>query len=48
MCAPEEFDALYEQFAAEYMDAGYREVTEERAAAYEAGNSTHLLNKEHK
>ena len=48
MCAPEEFDALYDQFAAEYMDAGYREVTEERAAAYEAGNSTHLLNKEHK
>ena len=48
MCAPEDFDALYDQFAAEYMDAGYREVTEERAAAYEAGNSTHLLNKEHK
>ena len=46
MCKPEEFDALYDQFAAEFMDAGYREVIEERAAAYEAGNSTHLLNKE--
>ena len=48
MCAPEEFDALYDQFAAEYMDAGYREVTEERLAAYEAGNCTQLLNKEAK
>ena len=44
MCAPEEFDALYEQYAQEYLDAGYQEVIDERAAAYEAGNSTHLLN----
>ncbi len=44
MCSVDEFDALYDQYAQEYMDAGYREVTEERAAAYEAGNSTHLLN----
>ena len=44
MCAPEEFDALYAQFAQEYLDAGYQEVIDERAAAYEAGNSTHMLN----
>ena len=44
MCAPEEFDALYAQYAQEYLDAGYQEVIDERAAAYEAGNSTHMLN----
>ena len=44
MCAPEEFDALYSQFAQEYLDAGYQEVIDERAEAYAAGNSTHLLN----
>ena len=44
MCAPEEFDALYAQYAQEFLDAGYQEVIDERAAAYEAGNSTHLLN----
>ncbi len=42
MCKPEEFDALYEKFTAEYMDAGYREVIEERKAAYEAGATTKL------
>ncbi len=42
------FDHQQVHFAAGDMDAGYREVTEERAAAYEAGNSTHLLNKEAK
>ena len=44
MCSPDEFDALYEKYAQEYLDAGYQEVIDERAAAYEAGNSTHLLN----
>ncbi len=44
MCAPEEFDALYAQYAQEYLDAGYQEVIDERAAAYDAGNSTHMLN----
>ena len=44
MCSEDEFDALYEQFAQEYLDAGYQEVIDERAAAWEAGNSTHLLN----
>ncbi len=42
MCKPEEFDALYEKLTAEYMDAGYREVIEERKAAYEAGQTTKL------
>ena len=45
MCAPEEFDALYAQYAQEFLDAGYQEVIdEERLAAYQAGNSTKLLN----
>jgi len=44
MCAPEEFDTLYAQYAQEYLDAGYQEVIDERAAAWEAGNSTHMLN----
>ena len=44
MCAPEEFDALYAEYAQAFLDAGYQEVIDERAAAYEAGNSTHLLN----
>ncbi len=48
MCAPEEFDALYDQFAAEYAEAGYKAITEERLAAYQAGNSTKILNKESK
>jgi len=42
MCKPEEFDALYEKYTEEYMDAGYREVIEERKAAYEAGMTTVL------
>jgi putative aldouronate transport system substrate-binding protein len=46
MCAPEEFDALYEQYAQAYLEAGYQEVIDERLEAYEAGNSTHMLNTE--
>lgn len=42
MCKPEEFDALYEKYTEEYMDAGYREVIEQRKAAYEAGQTTKL------
>lgn len=37
MCKPEEFDALYEKYAQEYLDAGYQEVIDERLAAYNAG-----------
>ncbi len=44
MCSEEEFDELYAQYAAEYAAAGYEAVAAERLAAYEAGNSTHLLN----
>ena len=46
MCAPEEFDALYEEFAQSYLDAGWQEIIDERKEAYEAGNSTHMLNQE--
>lgn len=42
MCAPEEFDALYDELAQEYADAGYAEIVEERKAAYEAGKTTKL------
>lgn len=41
-CAPEEFDALYEELSQEYLDAGYQEIIDERLAAYEAGNTTKL------
>ena len=42
MCSPEEFDALYDQLAQQYADAGYQEILDERAAAYEAGSTTKL------
>lgn len=42
MCSVEEFDALYEQYAQEYLEAGYQDVIDERLEAYEAGNSTKL------
>ena len=42
MCKPEEFDALYEKYTKEYMEAGYAEVIEQRKAAYEAGMTTKL------
>ena len=41
-CAPEEFDALYEQLSQEYLDAGYQEIIDERLEAYEAGQTTKL------
>lgn len=44
MCAPEEFDALYAQYAQEYLDAGYQEIIDERAEQFAAGNSTPILN----
>ena len=42
MCAPEEFDALYEQYAKEFADAGFAEIAEERKEAFENGNTTRL------
>ena len=41
-CKPEEFDALYEDYAQQYADAGYAEITEERKEVYEAGLTTKL------
>ena len=41
-CAPEEFDALYEELSKEYLEAGYQEIIDERLDAYEAGNTTKL------
>lgn len=39
---PAEFDALYEQFKQEFLDAGYQEVIDERLEAYENGQTTTL------
>ena len=41
-CDPAEFDALYAQYCQDFLDAGYQEILDERLAAYEAGNTTHL------
>ncbi len=41
-CAPEEFDALYEQYSQQYLDAGFQEIIDERLQAYKDGNSTKL------
>ncbi len=41
-CDPEEFDSLYAEYSQEFLDAGYQEIIDERLAAYEAGNTTHL------
>ncbi|MDR0395713.1 MAG: sugar ABC transporter substrate-binding protein [Oscillospiraceae bacterium] len=41
-CDPEEFDALYEKYVAEYKAAGYQEIMDERLAAYQNGLSTLL------
>ncbi|MDE5597457.1 MAG: extracellular solute-binding protein, partial [Lachnospiraceae bacterium] len=42
MCSPDEFDALYDDLAQKYLDAGYQEVLDERLEVYNAGNSTKL------
>ena len=42
MCDPAEFDALYDKYTQEYLDAGYQEILDERKAAYEAGQTTTL------
>lgn len=42
MCAPDEFDALYDELAQKYADAGYQAIVDERKEAYEAGQSTKL------
>ena len=47
-CDPSEFDALYEKFSKEYLDAGYQEIIDERLAAYKAGLTTRLPEKTRK
>ena len=42
MCAPEEFDALYDELTQKYLDAGYQAILDERLEQYQAGNTTKL------
>ncbi|MDE6640399.1 MAG: extracellular solute-binding protein [Acetatifactor sp.] len=42
MCDPAEFDAIYDKYTKEYLEAGYQAVLDERKAAYEAGKTTTL------
>ncbi len=42
MCAPEEFDALYEKYAQQYLEDGFQEVIDERKQLFEEGYATHL------
>jgi putative aldouronate transport system substrate-binding protein len=39
---PEEFDAMYEGYKQDFLDAGYQEILDERLAAYQAGQTTKL------
>ena len=39
---PAEFDALYDQYAQEYLDAGYQDVIDDRMELYNEGLTTHL------
>ena len=41
-CSPDEFDALYDQYSQEYLDAGYQAVIDERAEAYNNGYTSKL------
>ena len=41
-CDPAEFDAMYEEFAQEYLDQGYQEIIDERLEAYKNGQTTKL------
>ena len=42
MCKPEEFDALYEQYAAEYAEMGYQAVADDRLEAFNNGLTSRL------
>lgn len=42
MCSPDEFDALYDELSQKYLEAGFQAIIDERAEAYEAGQSTKL------
>ncbi len=41
-CSTDEFDALYEQYSQEYLDAGYQAVIDERGEAYNNGYTSKL------
>lgn len=41
-CPPDQFDALYEELSAKYLEAGYQQVIDERREAYEKGYTTKL------
>lgn len=41
-CSPDEFDALYDQYSQEYLDAGYQAVIDERGEAYNNGYTSKL------
>lgn len=47
-CKPEEFDALYDELAQKYLAAGFQEVLDQRAEAYDAGMTTHLSDNQKK
>lgn len=42
MCAPEEFDALYDELSQKYLDAGYQAIIDERKEAFDNGLTTRL------
>ena len=42
MCDPAEFDALYEESAQRYAEAGYEEITQERLKAFQDGLSSRM------
>ncbi len=37
-CAPEEFDATYQKYCTEYLDAGYQAILDEKAEYYSEGS----------
>lgn len=41
-CPPDQFDALYDELSAKYLEAGYQQVIDERREAYENGYTTKL------
>lgn len=43
MCAPAEFDALYESLSQKYLDAGFQAVIDNRLEVYKNGQSTKLF-----
>ncbi len=42
-CKPDEFEAKYADLSQKYLDAGYKEIIEERLEAYNNGNTTKLV-----